>query len=233
MPWFYNWHIHLLQRRALRRWLPQDTDHTVLEIGCGIGRWSRRLARSGHEVVGVDLSPAMILEARRRARAEGVERRCRFVTGDVAELPLQRRFDRILGVTVLQHVLDPERFRTCLERLRERLTDAGQIVLLEAAPSRSNVRCDSAVFVARTEQEYLEAFAAAGLHCAAIEAVDPAPFKTWFLPWYSRLPRIVGLAALLVVTIATVPIDLLTVRWGHRSSWHKVFVLTRSGDQRP
>lgn len=232
MPWFYNWHIDLLQRRALDRWFRGTHRGSMLEIGCGVGRWTRRLAQSGHDVVGLDLSSIMVQEARRRAHEEAVDARCRFLTADSADIPLQKRFDRILAVTVLQHLLDPERFRASLEQLRDRLADDGLVVLLEAAPSRSNRRCNTEVFVARSEQEYLEAFAATGLRCLAIEAVDPAPFKTWFLPWYSRLPRPLAVATLFAVTIAALPIDLLTVRWGRAASWHKVFALTHSGDRR-
>ena len=31
----------------------------VLDVGCGVGRWSRRLAKRGAQVTGIDLSPTM------------------------------------------------------------------------------------------------------------------------------------------------------------------------------
>jgi SAM-dependent methyltransferase len=232
MPAFYNWHIDVLQRRALERWFKTAPRTGVLEVGCGVGRWTRRLARAGHDVVGLDLSSVMVQEARGRAKAEGIDTRCRFLVGDIADIPLGRRFDRILGVTVLQHVLDPARFHTSLQSLSDHLADDGLMVLLEAAPLWSTGRCNSDVFVARSEREWVDAFAAAGLRCVAVEAVDPAPFKIWFLPWYKRLPRWLALPLLLVVTAATLPVDLLTARWGRTTSWHKVFVLTHAGDPR-
>ena len=39
---------------------------TVVDIGCGSGIWARQLVDAGMQVVGVDLSPAMIKLARRR-----------------------------------------------------------------------------------------------------------------------------------------------------------------------
>src|SRR5262249_20788728 len=101
MPWFYNGYIHLTQTAALRRWLRTTPDAWVLEVGCGVGRWSRVLARSGASVVGVDLASTMIAEARRRARADGVSDCCEFVTADVADLDLGVQFDLIVCVTVL------------------------------------------------------------------------------------------------------------------------------------
>lgn len=38
----------------------------VVDLGCGSGRWAAQLARAGYDVLGVDLSPAMIALARRR-----------------------------------------------------------------------------------------------------------------------------------------------------------------------
>jgi len=229
MPSFYNWYIDFLQRRALRRWLT-PVPGTVLEIGCGVGRWTRRLARSGSDVVGLDLSAVMVAEARVRARREGVAARCQFLVADTATFWLGSQFDRILGITVLQHVLDPIRFQASLERLAAHLAHDGLIVLLEAAPSRPDARCDSQVFVARDERTYLDAFAAAGLRCLAVEGVDSGRFKTLFLPYYRRLPRPLAVAGLLAATCAGLPIDLLLVPWGWGRAWHKVFVLTHAND---
>ena len=230
MPSFYNSYIHFLQQRALRRWLTAAPHATVLEIGCGIGRWTRPLARRGFDVVGLDLSPVMIAEARLRARRDGVADRCRFLVADIANFSLDARFDRILGVTVLQHVLDPKRFAASLRHLAVHLAHNGLIVLLEAAPSIPSASCNSDVFVARDERTYQEAFAAAGLRCVAVEGVDSAFFKTRFLPCYRRLPRALAAAGLFATTCAAVPIDLLLVRWGWATAWHKVFVLARGDD---
>ncbi len=229
MPSFYNQYIHFLQRRALRPWLTA-WGGTILEIGCGVGRWTRPIARAGSDVVGLDLSAAMVAEARVRACRDGVADRCRFLVADAATFWLNSQFDRIIGVTVLQHVLDPARFQASLERLAAHLTHNGLIVLLEAAPSQPDARCDSQVFVARDERTYLEAFAAAGLRCVAVEGVDAALFKPWFLPYYQHLPRPLAVAGLFAVTCAGLPIDLLPVRWGWARSWHKVFVLSRAHD---
>lgn len=42
------------------------SDGTIVDLGCGSGIWARELANSGHRVIGVDISPAMIEIARRR-----------------------------------------------------------------------------------------------------------------------------------------------------------------------
>jgi len=44
MPEFYNRAIHLEQRLALEPWLKAGAGTRVLDVGCGVGRWSRLLA---------------------------------------------------------------------------------------------------------------------------------------------------------------------------------------------
>jgi 2-polyprenyl-3-methyl-5-hydroxy-6-metoxy-1,4-benzoquinol methylase len=54
----------------------------VLDVGCGVGRLSIPLAKLGFKVVGVDISPSFIEQARERAVKEGVVDRVVFVLGD-------------------------------------------------------------------------------------------------------------------------------------------------------
>jgi 2-polyprenyl-3-methyl-5-hydroxy-6-metoxy-1,4-benzoquinol methylase len=227
MPGFYNAAIHHTQRLALSGRLDLAPGMRVLDAGCGVGRWSIRLARRGVRVTGIDLSRTMVLEARRRASLAGVGAICRFAQADLAELDLGERFPRILGVTVLQHILDGARFEGALGRLADHLEAGGRMVLLEAAPARANPRCNTTVFHARTADEYLAAFSRLGLRCVDVGGVDPAPFKILYLPHYRRLPHLLARSGLAVVTAASLPIDVLAGRSLVRASWHKVFVLER------
>jgi 2-polyprenyl-3-methyl-5-hydroxy-6-metoxy-1,4-benzoquinol methylase len=230
MPAFYNRYIDFLQTRALNEWFRVHPGMLVpgarvLDIGCGVGRWSRRLAHAGARVTGVDHSLTMIAEAARRASAEGLGQRCRFFVGDIAELALNQRFDLILGVTVLQHVLDERRVGLALRRFASHLAGGGRILLIEVAPSRRTQRCDSGIFVARDDAAYQRLFQTAGLRCVERRGIDPAPFRTWLLPWYRGLPRMVGRGALLAATLGSLPIDIAANKWPTRASWHKLFVL--------
>jgi SAM-dependent methyltransferase len=225
MPEFYNRMIHRCQRLALEPWFDIAPGTRVLDVGCGVGRWSSLLAARGAVVTGMDLSPTMIAEAQRRAAANGVASRCRFLVQDLAQLDAGEKFDLVLGVTVLQHILDPEALRAAVERMSDHLAPGGRMVLLEAAPTGPAIHCDTTVFRARQRNVYLELFAHAGLELHAITGVDPAPFKTWLLPHLRRLSRPVAMSAIALVTLLSAPVDVIFGRRAVKRSWHAVFVL--------
>ncbi len=233
MPGFYNRAIALVQRRALAPWLrslpagPAGLPRpTALDLGCGVGRWSRQLARGGYRVTGVDFSAHMIEQARARAAASGAD--CEFAVANAVDLDLGRRFDLILCVTVLQHILEPGAARRAIGALAAHLAPKGTLVLLEAAPARLCKRCDSEVFTARPLVWYQSALRAAGLRVVATRGVDPMPFKTWLLPYYRGLPRLLRLAALALATGVSLPLDLALAPLVAGMSWHKVIVARRT-----
>lgn len=86
--------------------LPRGAE--VLDVGCGAGKTSLRLARLGFRVTGIDISDARIAEARERARAEGAT--ITFRVGDAEELDLPAEsFDAICCTAILHHLPDVER----------------------------------------------------------------------------------------------------------------------------
>lgn len=71
--------------------LDQDKEKRILDVGCGTGRHSLELARRGYEVVGLDLSPAMLRQAQAKAAAQGLA--VSFVRGDARHLGYNAAFD--------------------------------------------------------------------------------------------------------------------------------------------
>jgi 2-polyprenyl-3-methyl-5-hydroxy-6-metoxy-1,4-benzoquinol methylase len=232
MPDFYNRAIQCTQRRALAPWLRVPPGRRVLDLGCGVGRWSRQLAARGAFVTGVDLSPTMIEIARQRAMAAGLAARCRFLVQDLAQLQLGAHFDLIIAVTVLQHILEPLRLQAALAGIAAHLDTHGRILLLEAAPLRATSRCNSAVFTARSRAAYLRLFEQSGLRLRAIRGVDPAPFRTWLLPHLPRLPAALRLAGLATASALSLPLDALFAPRAARRSWHALFVLEHAEPSR-
>lgn len=229
MPSFYNGYIHLTQHLALARHLRVDAGTSVLDLGCGIGRWSRLLARRGANVTGVDVSASMLEEARKRTAKEGLTDRIDYQVGDLSTFNLERTFDLVLSVTVVQHILDEDAFALAIRNVARHLAPNGRAVMLEAAPSRPNATCDTEVFRARTAAQYLAAFGNAGLRSVSVTGVDPAPLKQKVLPRYRKMPAFAAKSVIFLATALSLPIDALLGRRLPHQSWHKVFVLEHDG----
>lgn len=87
--------------RHLLRHVPERCD-SVLELGCGTGEFSRRLAARAARVVALDLSPEMVRVARDRSRGHG---NIDFVVADMTSVPLRgARFDCVASLNTLHHV---------------------------------------------------------------------------------------------------------------------------------
>ena len=225
MPGFYNRTIQFTQRLALRPWLRDLGGKQVLDVGCGIGRWSLWMAAQGANVTGVDLSTTMVAEASRRTARAGLSKRCHFLVQDLADLYTGVQYDFVLGVTVLQHILKRERLEQTVRRLAAHLAPGGRMVLIEAAPNDNNSSCDTAIFRARTLADYARLFAMCGLRLFSVTGVDPSPLRTRFLPYYRRLPKPIALGGLAMITAIAAPTDAILGRRLINRSWHKLFVL--------
>ena len=100
----------------------------VLSLGCGIGDTELLLAPYVSEIVGVDLSPAAIREARADAERLGV-RNARFVEASDAE----GQFDIVMAIFFLHHLGDDD-LAELPRRVRNRLAPGGMFYSLD--PSR-------------------------------------------------------------------------------------------------
>ncbi|MFI7707654.1 class I SAM-dependent methyltransferase [Nonomuraea sp. NPDC049480] len=124
MPFNHNDHYH----RTLLRLLP-DGCRTALDVGCGTGRFARRLAALGIEVDAVD--PAA--EAIEAAVAEGGGPRFHHADITRMELP-EGRYDYVSCLASIHHVP----FGT-VAALRDALAPGGVLAILGCYPERSAV----------------------------------------------------------------------------------------------
>ncbi len=77
-------HTDLLWRE-IRRCIQKEKGLKILDAGAGFGRFSLPLAKAGHEVIHLDISPKMLEIARKKARSCGITT-IEFVQGSIDDL---------------------------------------------------------------------------------------------------------------------------------------------------
>ena len=94
--------------------------NTVLELGCAPGSLGYLFARAGLQVTGVELGKTTVEFVRRTFRLDDIHE------GPLERLDLQRRFDAVVAIDLLEHLPRPlETLRVC----HARLEDGGALIL--------------------------------------------------------------------------------------------------------
>ena len=106
----------------------------VLEVGCGPGHLSIRLAHSGLAVTGLDLDPAMIERAKANSDRAGDsgQHPLSFRIGDVASLPFpDGSFDLVVSTLSMHHWAEP---KTGLAEIGRVLRPGGRALVWDIRP---------------------------------------------------------------------------------------------------
>jgi len=111
---------------------------TVLDVGCGSGRYGLSFAaRGAAKVVGVDFAPGMIELARRLADRAGVADRCEFRAGAFPDAVPDGPFDHSVAMGFFDYVADPV---PLLAAMREKTRELAVISFPRAVEWRAPVR---------------------------------------------------------------------------------------------
>ena len=117
-------HVEWIHREALA-----GVPTSVLDLGCGPGLYTSRLARLGHECTGIDFSPASIAYAEQDAVSRGLS--STHVLGDLREMDYGTGFGLVMLIFGELNTFRKEDARAILEKARLALAEDG-ILLLEA-----------------------------------------------------------------------------------------------------
>jgi ubiquinone/menaquinone biosynthesis C-methylase UbiE len=104
-------YIDRREKEAVLDALTPLEDKRILEVACGTGRFTVMLADRGADIVGMDISEAMLEQGRRKAAATGVEGELSFMQGDAGRIPFpDDHFDAVFAMRFFHLAPDPEGF---------------------------------------------------------------------------------------------------------------------------
>jgi ubiquinone/menaquinone biosynthesis C-methylase UbiE len=174
-------------KKTLTPVLKQFRGLTILEVGCGVGRWTKIVAEK-NSVIGVDQSRFMIAMAKYACRG----RHCSFVVADASFLPFKENtFDLVFSICVLQHLLDEHQLVGALSGMArcgkskalivEEMWSAQEILL-------KKVYCPTRIVPLKS---YIRIFLAVGLRPRRCWGITPARFLVRLTSFLSSKPKIV------------------------------------------
>ena len=170
------------------------SDRRVLEVGCGNGTFTIRLAQKAAAVIGVELSTHML--------GENPHKLC--VVGTAGALPFpDRSFDIVFAANLIHHVSRPHEVLSELRRCSARY-----LMLVE--PNRWNPMMFGLGLVVRAERgtlrisrrELLRQIDQAGLRTLAVTTtgmISQNRTPAFLVPWLKRFDREVALGEYIVI----------------------------------
>jgi len=159
----------------------------LLDVGCGTGRFARRLAARGVRYTGIDASPAMVARAK-QATPELAER---FSIADACQLPFaDGEFDSGLTCGVLACLMHTEGAPAFAAEIRRVLGAGGRLLAIEQVSYSG--RSSGTVSYSSTEADYVSTLGA-GFRIVAMTRIRCSYFgrpTRWLLNNAPRAPRV-------------------------------------------
>lgn len=146
------WHDPGFSRRMLREHLTQEHDAAsrrfekidqhiswineevlsdqctkILDLGCGPGLYSNRLARMGNKCIGIDYSPASIEYAREQAKKDNLD--CTYLHQDIRKADYGAGFGLAMLIYGEFNVFSPADIRPILKKANAALVSDGLLLL--------------------------------------------------------------------------------------------------------
>jgi len=150
----------------------------ILDIGCNHGPWSIRLAKKKMIVTGIDIIEKAIEVAKLNAAKASLVVNFEKVSVEDASFEDQE-FDKIISITVLQHIISDKSFLKALENISRQLKDNGRLIMIESAPNHK-IEEKLSYKRERTLQDQIKLFEQAGLKLIKLKGVFNFSVKWYY-----------------------------------------------------
>lgn len=115
---------------------------TVLDIGCHLGFYCFQASSDGARYcLGIDIDERRVAKARRLARQNKIAN-LDFIAGDINEFAIQKPFDIILCLNVLQHMKSIAAIDGLIDRLQQSAAERLLLILPITNETDEDYRCE-------------------------------------------------------------------------------------------
>jgi len=103
---------------------------SLLELGCGIGRWSRILSNYVKEVDAVDLNATFVRKARQLSEQEG-KKNIKIYCSSIKDFKPEKKYDIIVSIALI-HYLPEDQFLRTMDLIIKNLKVEGYAIFRES-----------------------------------------------------------------------------------------------------
>jgi 2-polyprenyl-3-methyl-5-hydroxy-6-metoxy-1,4-benzoquinol methylase len=125
-----KWDHNQQYQKYLLKNIPKNCN-CILDVGCGTGELTKKLAPFSKEIIGIDVSENMINEAKKRNYDEKIKYMKISVEKYLEET--KREFDVIISIAALHHMNEEEILKT----MKNKLTKDGKILILDLVKTKT------------------------------------------------------------------------------------------------
>lgn len=108
--------------------------NTLLDVGCGYGRYSLAFAKTSIKVTGLDASDVLISEAKRLAK--GMRVSVEWMLGDMRNIPFENQFDGVTLIDAFGFFEDDSDNQKVVQQMSKTLKPKARLVLIVANGAR-------------------------------------------------------------------------------------------------
>lgn len=149
----------------------------ALEIGCGLGGFSRMLSESGYDVDASDISSFIIEKAKK------LQKNIKFTTENIEKKSeIRDKYNLIVALEVLEHLNKPE---AAMLNLINRLKNRGVLIFSSPYPTKRTLSNPSHINV-RSPQEWVKLGKKLGFKEMKFQYVSFLPFLYRYHSFFSR-----------------------------------------------
>jgi len=124
-----NRFINLIHKIAISEFFPQKLTGSILDLGCGTGRFLPWLSQRAPSIIGIDITKKMLKHAKETTHNL---RNVELMLCDGTYLPLREEsFNIVLSIWVLQHIIRKQDFENAAKELIRSLKTGGRAYLIE------------------------------------------------------------------------------------------------------